>query len=155
MGRDSGGALLSTRAHTLVANLITKIEAITPDEQAGAADKFRHAPGMDPDAAISRDRSFALAPTAPVIRDNRYISATRPAVVVLDLVLVVAYQATRNAADRILKDSERLLDALEGFQSEYSEHVLELGITSGTITALDRTILSEFVLSISYSLDLS
>ena len=146
---------MSTRAHTLVANLITKIEAITPDEQAGAADKFRHAPGMDPDAAISRDRSLALAPTAPVIRDNRYISATRPAVVVLDLVLVVAYQATRNASDRILKDSERLLDALEGFQSTYCADILELDISSGTIEALDRTVIAEYVISISYSLDLS
>ena len=156
MGRDSCGALLmATRAHTLIAGIITKIEAITPDEQSGAADKFRHNPGLDvSEAAISRDRAFAIAPSGPVSRDLRYISSTQPAVVNAEFDLAVAYQATRNARDRILKDSERLLVALEEFQGENSSDVLEVTVTSGTITPLDRTVLTEFVVLVTYQLDI-
>ena len=146
---------MATRAHTILENLITKIEAITPDEQSGPADKFRHAPGLDTDAAISRDRSFAIAPTGTILRDPRYISSTRPAVALLELELGVAYQNTRNATNRILKDSERLLDTIEAFQGDHNGELLEVEITAGQITPLDRTVIATYVLSIAYSLDLT
>jgi len=156
MGRDSRCALLmATRAHTIIAGIISKLEAITPDEQSGSADKFRHNPGIDvTDAAISRDRAFAIAPASPVVRDMRYISSTTPAVCSAEFDLAVAYQATRHARDRILKDSERILVALETFQGENSSDVLEVSISSGTITPLDRTVLTEFVVLVTYQLDI-
>ena len=147
---------MATRAHTILANMIAAIEDITPDEQSGPGDVFRHAAGLDPDATISKDRSFYLAPSDPVIRDTRYISSTGAsgAVVVLELGMGIAYQNTRNAITRILKDSERLLDALEKFQATYSADVLEVEISSGSIIGHDRTIISEFVLTVSYQLSL-
>ena len=53
-----------------------------------------------------------------------------------------------------MKDSERLLVALEEFQGENSSDVLEVTVTSGTITPLDRTVLTEFVVLVTYQLDI-
>jgi hypothetical protein len=147
---------MATRAHTIISNLITKIEAITPDEQANQSDKFRHHPGLDPsDGMMARDRSFVLAPNGTPIRDVRYISSTFPAIVIIELGLGIAYQQSKNVRDRILKDSERILDAIEAFQGEYSEHILDVEIASGNIDPLDRTIIVEYVINITYSLNLS
>lgn len=147
---------MATRAHIIIANLEAALEAITPDEQSGARDTFRSMPGLDTtESPISRDRSFILAPGSTALRDNRFIGATTPAVCVIELGLGVAYQNTKNVLSRLLKDSERILDALEGFQSTYCADILELDISSGTIEALDRTVIAEYVISISYSLDLS
>ena len=147
---------MATRAHTIINNLVTKLEATTLDEQAGSSDKFRHHPGLDPsDGMMARDRSFVLAPNGVPIRDPRYISATTPAIVSIELGLGVAYQQSKNIKNRILRDSERLLDTLESFQADYSSDILEVDIASGNIDPLERTIIVEYVINVTYSLDLS
>lgn len=85
-------------------------------------------------------------------RDSRYIGSVRPAAVVMELSLGVAYQNTRNATGRILKDSEKILDELEAFQSQYSSDILEINIMSGNIVPADRTVIVEFMIQIVYVL---
>jgi len=147
---------MATRAHTVLANLITAIEAITPDEQSGPRDKFRNIPGIDTaEGTLTKDRSFVLVPRTTSARSLDFIQSTHPSAAVIEFDLGVAYQKTRNITDRILKDSERLMDALEVFQNTYSGDVVEISISGGEFSPLDRSVVIEYALSVVYILNLS
>jgi len=137
------------RASTLRQTLADAVVASAVDGAASGTDRFAYRAVPFVEDQPAPERTFTIQPVGPSVRSRRHYTQDEHT---MTFECAVAYTDAPEVIDRITDDSERVSQALEGVPGVNAD-IHEIFVDAGTIAALDKIVISTFVLTILYRLD--
>lgn len=146
---------MPTRAHLIIAGLEAAIGEITPDAKATSSDVFSRMDAPDDGELFQRDRAFVIFPVGVAEVDDTFIGGSTPHHAGFTLQISVGYARTAYVTDRILQDSERIIEAVEKYRTQNSNNIVSLDSVGNDIAPFETGLVIELTYRAVYALDLS
>ena len=146
---------MPTRAHLIIKGLENALTAITPDVKATSSDIFLRVDDAEDDGLFQRDRAFVVFPVGVAEVDDTFIGGSTPHHAGFTLQISVGYTRTRFVTDRIMQDSERIIEAVEKYRTENSQNVVMIESAGNDIAPFETGLVVELTFRIVYALDLT
>lgn len=135
------------RASEVRAAIVTAIEAITPDGQAGGRDALKHVDMQGREVHGAPDRLFRVA----MARIPRRADLATMDAFISEHTIEVFYTAAPGVDDRVAGDCERIVDALLTLHSTASD-IMRVDIEPGSVAEDDSLVVARIDVATLYRL---
>ena len=135
------------RASEVRAAIVTAIEAITPDGQAGGRDALKHVDMQGREVHGAPDRRFRVA----MARIPRRADLATMDAFISENTIEVFYTAAPGVDDRVAGDCERIVDALLTLHATASD-IMRVDIEPGSVAEDDSLVVARIDVATLYRL---